>query len=163
MFSVLGLAPKCHLVRDQHAALFYISSKPSTLSYPATYFLNFQRAVGNRFLGNWWRFFLCQDAGYNWFRFALVLLLSILLVISFRVMRRFLWTVLLDASITTDLGISWHFTVEPSVCRSGMQPRSPGDSFSPNTTLCLWSYRKLVPSSPCTSFLFCTTHHSPAF
>ena len=82
---------------------------------------------------------------------------------SFRVMRRFLWTVLLDASITTDLGISWHFTVEPSVCRSGMQTRSLGDSFSPNTTLCLWSYGKLVPSSPCTSFLFCTTHHSPAF
>ena len=81
---------------------------------------------------------------------------------SFRVMRRFLRTVLLDVSITTDFGISWHFTTEPSVCRSGMQTWSPGDNCSPNTTLCLWSYRSLVPSSPCTSFLFRTIHHNLA-
>ena len=64
--------------------------------------------------------------------------LSLLWNSSFCAMRRLFRTVLLVVSTTTDLGISGHFTTEPSVCRSGIQTRSPGDSCSHDTTLCLW-------------------------
>lgn len=56
---------------------------------------------------------------------------------SFRSSRRFPRVVLFGVPIVTDLGFPRFFTTRPSVRKSGIQTRSPGDSCSPSTILCL--------------------------
>lgn len=52
---------------------------------------------------------------------------------SFRSSRRFPRVVLFGVPIVTDLGFPRFFTTRPSVRKSGIQTRSPGDSCSPST------------------------------
>lgn len=56
---------------------------------------------------------------------------------SFRSSRRFPRVILFGVPIVTDLGFPRFFTTRPSVRKSGIQTRSPGDSCSPSTILCL--------------------------
>ena len=56
---------------------------------------------------------------------------------SFRSSRRFPRVVLFGVPIVTDLGFPRFFTTRPSVRKSGIQTRSPGDSCSPSTIVCL--------------------------
>ena len=76
---------------------------------------------------------------------------------SFQSSRRFPRVVLFGVPIVTDLGFPRFFTTRPSVRKSGIQTRSPGDSCSPSTIVCLW----LLTCAVFLRFLFpCILHRS---
>ena len=77
---------------------------------------------------------------------------------SFRALRRLLRTVLLRVRTTTDLGTSWHFTTS-LLCANLVSRHCLLGTAVLMIQLCVFGH-SLVSSSPCTSFLLCTTHHN---